>query len=635
MWALACLLALAPLQAQEVVRVRYNNPGLTVDLGTGLWSWPLPMDWDGDGDLDLVVTSGGKPAAATYFFENPGDGGAMPVFKPGKKISDYRPHAQISLDGTVMSPGASFPDFAKSGFDRPVPVGVTLSDIYPRERKTRASHWKFVDHDGDGDRDLVVGVGDWQDYGWDDAYNHEGEWTNGPLHGPIFLLENSGTDAEPVFADHQQLLAKDGNPINVYGWPSPNFADFDGDGDLDLLCGEFLDGFTYFENSGSRTAPVYETGRRLLHNGEPVKMDLQMITPTAIDWDGDGDPDLIVGDEDGRVAFVENLGDWNFAQPRYFQQEAEYVKFGALVTPVSFDWDGDGDEDLLAGNTAGYIGFIENLDGGDPPQWAAPRLLAVDGETIRIQAGENGSIQGPAEAKWGYTTLSVADWDGDELADLVVNSIWGKVVWYRNIGSSTEPELAAGQPVITDLPSKPPWTWWSPGPREFVTHWRTTPLAVDWNEDGRMDLITLDESGYLALFERVETGGQLSLRPGKRVFRSNGPSWFDSKGAHLDTNPGLIRMNARPAGRSGRRKLALADWDGDGKLDLLANSTSVDWFRNLGDNRFEYEGALTTQELAGHTTSPTTVDWNGDGVRDLLIGAEDGYLYYLENPHRP
>ena len=37
-------------------------------------------------------------------------------------------------------------------------------------------------------------------------------------------------------------------------------------------------------------------------------MHLQMITPTAVDWDADGDLDLIVGDEDGRVALVENTG---------------------------------------------------------------------------------------------------------------------------------------------------------------------------------------------------------------------------------------------------------------------------------------------------------------------------------------
>ena len=79
--------------------------------------------------------------------------------------------------------------------------------------------------------------------------------------------------------------------------------------------------------------------------------------------------------------------------------------------------------------------------------------LQADGQTIRIQAGANGSIQGPCEAKWGYTTLSVADWDHDGLLDLVVNSIWGKVQWYRNIGQPGQPKLAAAQPVQVDWPA--------------------------------------------------------------------------------------------------------------------------------------------------------------------------------------
>ncbi|MCA9247713.1 MAG: LamG domain-containing protein, partial [Planctomycetales bacterium] len=64
----------------------YNNPGLEVDLGVGLWAFPLPMDFDHDGDLDLVVSCPDKPSNGTYFFENPG-GGKLPVFRPGVRIS--------------------------------------------------------------------------------------------------------------------------------------------------------------------------------------------------------------------------------------------------------------------------------------------------------------------------------------------------------------------------------------------------------------------------------------------------------------------------------------------------------------------------------------------------------------------
>ena len=64
-------------------------------------------------------------------------------------------------------------------------------------------------------------------------------------------------------------------------------------------------------------------------DGKPLAMDLQMIVPVAFDWDKDGDLDLIVGDEDGRVAFVENTGKLarrphaGLLPPVYFQQEAD------------------------------------------------------------------------------------------------------------------------------------------------------------------------------------------------------------------------------------------------------------------------------------------------------------------------
>lgn len=638
-----CLSGLACLAiAGELKRVEYNHPGLTTDLGVGLWAWPLPMDWDGDGDYDLIVSCPDKPYNGTYFFENPGGSAASPVFKPAVKVGPGMKNLQVShVNGKprVLMSNREFIGFLGKRFEESTPV-FPRSAIHRGKGNVRFNVWSYVDYDGNGALDLVVGADDWGYYGWDDGYDDRGQWKRGPLHGYVYVLPNRGATESPDYGDPFRVRAG-GEDVNVYGNPQPNFADFDGDGDLDLICGEFLDSFTYFENSGTRTEPSYQAGRRLTHAGRPVSMDLEMITPSAIDWDRDGDVDLICGDEDGRVAFIENTGRVEdgmplFNQPAYFRQEAKFVKFGALVTPVGFDWDHDGDEDIIAGNTAGYVGFIENLDGGDPPRWAAPVRLKAAGETLRIQAGYNGSIQGPAEAKWGYTTLSVADWDHDGLPDLVVNSIWGRVVWYRNVGTRSHPRLAAEQPVRVAWPgdpAKPTWFWWNPEPGTLATQWRTTPVAIDWDGDGLNDLIMLDHEGYLAFFKRTRRapGGELVLLPGERVFIGG---TFDSKQKRIGAT-GPLRLNNRVNGGSGRRKLCVVDWNGDGLRDLLVNSTNVHWMSNESREGppwiFEDRGALSPRTLAGHTTSPTTVDWDRDGTPDLLVGAEDGFLYHMRN----
>lgn len=221
--------------------------------------------------------------------------------------------------------------------------------------------------------------------------------------------------------------------------------------------------------------------------------------------------------------------------------------------------------------------------------------------------------------------MSVADWDGDGLPDILLNSILGKVVWIRNTGPRQSPKLAAAQPIEVEWNGSQPalaYGWLRPEGRALLTQWRTTPVAVDWNKDGLTDLVMLDQQGCLAFFERARRDGHLVLLAPQRVL-------CDEKG-------GPLLLSKGNAGRSGRRKLGVVDWDGDGKLDILLNSSSANFLQQVdaraGKWFFRDLGPLVQDNIEGHDVSPTVVDFNGDGLPDFLGGAEDGRFYYLRNP---
>ncbi|MCC6680899.1 MAG: VCBS repeat-containing protein [Phycisphaeraceae bacterium] len=673
-------------------RLKYNHPGLVVNLAAGLSSKPLPMDYDGDGRVDMVVSSSGADYSGTYLYERVDDAPAGSLlFKAGQWIgAPVGENAQL-IDGQWVLIGSNriIRDYPGSGM-------LKTSTLNYKPDFDNAGDWQWIDCDGDGVRDLLIETTDWSGYGWDCDYDSDGNWTHPPGFSSVYFVKNIGSNDEPKYAKSQKIQ----HTGNWLDQPASQIhslvaGDFNEDGLIDIACTDGLDGFRLLPNVGSKSEPRFGDAVLLHSRGEPIRIPVQAVRAAAADLDGDGHLDLLAGEESGAIYFIRNSGISIAGIPQFdpltpLQQYADELKTGSLVTPYGYDLDGDGDDDLICGNSGGFIVYFENL-GGDPPKWAAARHLESDHQIMRIMPGRNGSVQGPKEAKWGYTNVTVADWDQDGLPDLIVNSSLGRVRLFRNLGPRREPKFAAPEPILVEWEGatpKMPWDWWTPQDGELIAQWRSRVQAIDLTGDGLDDIVAPDVDGYLVLYERKMIDGKLKLLPGQRVFEmapgeetvfdhmqraigldANGDgindlNQIDAQGRlrslymiprgertvdydHLiDTtdnpryaealSPNAYRISGGWGGRSGRRKFCFTDWDGDGKIDLMVNSLNADFLKNVSEEPgkfvFKNMGPVDERRLAGHSVCPTTVDFDRNGIGDLVIGSENGHIYYMKNP---
>lgn len=609
--------ALEPAMIGTGDRMTYGRKDVRGRLSGGLNSYPVPVDIDSDGDLDIIVGSTDRPYNGIFLFNNLGSN-AAPLFDRAEWLGPGKPNlvaAEFNGDGKtdLVVSGGYYSDVRANRLSKFVPVDLARSYHVGRD-----DLWYPVDWDRDGKIDVLVGVSDWREYGWDDAFNTRGEWTRGDVHGFVYFHRNRGTNGKPSYAAPVKIEAA-GRPIDLRGSPAPNPVDWIGDGRLSVIGGDFVDSITLFRDRGRGL----EAGVKLTAGGSPIRVDLCMNQPRVVSWHADGRPSLLVGEEGGWVSLIENTAPRGsepiFAAPQYLEQIDPFLKSVSLPRPVAVDWNGDAKLDLIVGNSSGYLHFFENTGVKTAPAFTDRGNLTAGGKTIRVIAGPNGSVQGPIEEKWGYSNPSVADWDVDGRLDILVNDIWGKVVWYRNAGGSLETARDIEVEWESE-PLKPDWVWWKPAAKQLVTQWRTTPKVADWNRDGLPDLVMLDYRGYLALYRRVRAGDNSSYR------LRNGSSL-------KQTGDFCFSAGDAPAPAS-RRKVDIVDWDNDGDLDLITDTPDgAGWYENIGNQDrpvMQWRGELLARKLSGHNPTPNAADWNGDGRLDLIVGAEDGHLYYFE-----
>jgi hypothetical protein len=279
------------------------------------------------------------------------------------------------------------------------------------------------------------------------------------------------------------------------------------------------------------------------------------------------------------------------------------IQVPGYSVPSFVDWNNDGLNDLVIGQGSGAsppgkVRVYLNVGTESNPQFSDPCYAQSNGVDLTCTAsGCLGCFP------------RVVYWDADARKDLLVGQADGTVKIFLNIGTDENPTFDGGTLLKVGQPASKV---------DIDVGDRATPCVVDWNNDGKKDLVVGALDGKIHIFINAGT----------------------------DTAPDfLVKIFAQLAGPppsdlivpSQRSSPVILDLDGDGKKDLLTGNTNGEllFYRNVGtddaplfSNYLIVESNGVPIDLAGTPRSrPFVCDWTGDGYLDVLIGAGDGKVH--------
>ncbi len=258
--------------------------------------------------------------------------------------------------------------------------------------------------------------------------------------------------------------------------------------------------------------------------------------PQIADWNEDGKNDLLVGDTNGNITLFTNTGtniNPVLAKSGFIQAGGKTLDVGSRATPVVVDWNNDGKKDLLSGNSSGNILLYLNVGSNAAPVFNTSTYLTAGGSTIIHFE----------------SCCEVCDLDMDGKKDLLVGDYTGNIYFYSNTGTDADPAFSSG--VLLQA-----------GSSNLDVSYYARFDAVDWDEDGDRDLVVGEWDANVYLFLNTSgAAGRITV-----ISPNGGEIWY--AGNSMD-----IQWNSQ--GNSGHIKIELSR-NGGSTWEMLFASTPDD-----------------------------------------------------------
>ncbi len=437
-----------------------------INLQVNITDMPSIDDVDGDGDLDVLV----------YNF-------ALGGF--------IRYHQNMSVEKTGSCEEFDFELVSRNwgyfeecdcntmyAFEQ---LGESCEDLLAgRIMHAGGKSLLLIDMDNDGDKDFLGG--------------HE-------QCEPFYYLENFGTPQEAIMLSYQTDFPSSDKPARFFIHPAGYFDDLDLDGIKDLIIApneqfniehriDFDHSSWFYKNTGSNELPEFSFVTERFLQSSMIDLGGNAV-PTLIDFDGDGDLDLVVGGNGkqigevfyGYIRIYQNTGD--FLHPEFELKYPDYLGLSALqeydFIPVFTDLNHDGALDMV-------------LTATDPVDNSISTRLFFNqnkpGRGLKYETSEVRLIQLDMEVN---DTPFFTDVNRDGLSDLLLGKSSGRLEYYINSGNRENPVFILEDPAFLGIDD------------DFINFKRNlVPFVFDFNLDGRDDLITSDYTGVLNIYEHYQ-----------------------------------------------------------------------------------------------------------------------------------